>query len=134
MPPTSHVPQLPSLSLPTGGVDPVTASRRLAPIQPKFLLESSTACRTALGRYSSVGLGEALRLELRDDALLLAGNRSRAPTTRAGPLDVFRAAPTKAPLLGPDPPGVRLPGGLVGFGSYEDAGRAYILSGASLLE
>ena len=97
---------------------PVVALRRLAPLEPVFLLESSTACRTALGRYSFLGLGAALRVEVHADRVEVDGVALPA----AGPeglLAALRAARDRAPRLLPEVPGFHLPGGLVGAAGFE---------------
>lgn len=101
---------------------PVVALRRLAELDPVFLLESSTACRTALGRYSFLGLGAALRVEVFADA---RGQRvevdgvSRPTPDPEALLDALREARDRAPRLLPEVPGFHLPGGLVGAAGFE---------------
>ncbi len=97
---------------------PVVALRRLQPLEPRFLLESSTACRTALGRYSFLGLGVALRLDIFGDHVLLDG--IRRPFDDADELlELLRQARSQAPALLPGEGSRMLPGGLVGATGFD---------------
>jgi len=96
---------------------PVSAFRKLAPFQPRFLLESVEGGER-LGRYSFIGFGDGLTLELDGDGLRVDGKSQPTPTERSGLLAAFREALAQAPRPGPEV-GVPFPGGLVGATSYD---------------
>ena len=61
---------------------PVSAYMKLKPFQPRFLLESVESGER-LARYSFIGLGEAVTLELYPDRLTVERQgRARGPRTR----------------------------------------------------
>jgi len=78
---------------------PVSAFLKLAPLRPRFLLESVEGGER-VARYSSIGLGDARELVLRGDDVL----------------PELRAALADAPAF---EPGAPFPGGLVGFTGYD---------------
>ena len=112
---------------------PVSAYLKLAPFSPRFLLESVEGGER-LARYSFIGLGSALDLEISGDRLTLNGERRPAPEDRESLLRVLRAAIGAAPQLkagdesaaglgaggrvGAAPP-VPFGGGLVGTTGFE---------------
>ena len=58
---------------------PVSAYMKLKPFKPRFLLESVESGER-LARYSFIGLGEAVTLELYPDRLAIDGKPERRPT------------------------------------------------------
>ena len=80
---------------------PVSAYLKLAPFSPRFLLESVEGAER-LARYSFIGLGSALDLEISGDRLTLNGERRPAPADRESLLRVLRTAIGAAPLLKAD--------------------------------
>ena len=61
---------------------PVSAFRKLAPLEPRFLLESVEGGER-LARYSFLGLGEAMRLRIEDGRLERDGRSLPPPGGRA---------------------------------------------------
>jgi len=96
---------------------PVSAFRKLAPFQPRFLLESVEGGER-LGRYSFIGFGDGLTLKLDASALTINGEAAPVPGDSAALLQAFRGALARAPRPGPEQ-GVPFPGGLVGATSYD---------------
>jgi len=96
---------------------PVSAWLKLAPFQPRSLLESVEGGER-VGRYSFIGFGDGLELRL-DEAGLRIGDELRpAPATTEALLDAFREALGRAPRPGPDA-GLPFAGGLVGAAGYD---------------
>ena len=104
--------------LPTDLDTPLSAYLKLAPLGPRFLLESVSGPEHA-ARYSFLGLGPADSFELRGDALLrneepFADVHDRASLARA-----LRQALASAPEFLPAAPELPFRGGLVGVLGYE---------------
>ena len=97
---------------------PVSAFRKLAAFEPRFLLESVEGGER-LGRYSFIGFGAAASLRMQGDEVELNGEVRAAPADRDGVLDVFREAMALAPTLKPEVPDLPFSGGLVGAASYD---------------
>jgi anthranilate synthase component 1 len=97
---------------------PVSAYMKLKPFKPRFLLESVESGER-LARYSFIGLGEALTLELHPDRLLVNGRPERRPANAAEWLALMRGALERAPLLKPQIDGIPFDGGLVGTTGYD---------------
>jgi len=97
---------------------PVSAFAKLAPFQPRFLLESVEGGER-LGRYSFIGFGDAMQVRLDEHGFLLGEERRAAPRTQAELLDGLRAALARVPLPSPALGQVPLAGGLVGFAAYD---------------
>jgi anthranilate synthase component 1 len=98
---------------------PVSAFLKLAPLRPRFLLESVEGGER-VGRYSILGFGDAdeLRIEPEPDG---GGVRARVnPADFLGPL---RAALSRAPRLAPAAPGMPFAGGLVGAIGFDATRR-----------
>jgi anthranilate synthase component 1 len=97
---------------------PVSAFAKLAPLQPRFLLESVEGGER-LGRYSFIGFGDALQVRLDERGFQLGDERRPVPHTRdellKGLRDALGRVPVPLPALGQVP----LAGGLVGFTSYD---------------
>ena len=79
---------------------PVSAFAKLAPFQPRFLLESVEG-GGRLGRYSFIGFGEALQVRLDETGFLLGEERRPVPRTQAELLDGLRTALARVPLPSP---------------------------------
>src|SRR5262245_40124151 len=79
---------------------PVSAYMKLGPFKPRFLLESVESGER-LARYSFIGLGEALTLELYPDRLKIDGKAEKRPASAAEWLALMRRALEHAPLLKP---------------------------------
>ena len=68
---------------------PVSAYLKLAPFEPRFLLESVEG-GNRLGRFSFIGFGNADVLRLWGQELQMNGQVGRAPQDREGLLDSLR--------------------------------------------
>lgn len=122
-----------TIELPCDLDTPVSAFLKLAPLQPRFLLESVGSGHGA--RYSFLGFGQAERVELRASEVLAPLRDRRTAEKHAALLDALRQALAGAPhLVAPtsngttppeDEPG-RFRGGLVGAASF---GLARALAG-----
>ena len=97
---------------------PVSAYMKLGPFKPRFLLESVESGER-LARYSFIGLGEALTLELHPDRLKIDGRPEKRPASAAEWLALMRRALERAPLLKPQIEDVPFDGGLVGTTGYD---------------
>ena len=108
---------------------PVSAFRKLAPLSPRFLLESVEGGER-LARYSFLGLGEAMRLRIADGGLEVDGSRLPLPPRREELLGTLREALAAAPVLsaGREPDGgagaggtppIPFTGGLVGVTGFD---------------
>jgi anthranilate synthase component 1 len=97
---------------------PVSAYMKLKPFRPRFLLESVESGER-LARYSFIGLGAALTLELHADRLLVDGKPAARPANSAEWLALRRGALARAPKLSPAIDGIPFDGGLVGTTGYD---------------
>jgi anthranilate synthase component 1 len=97
---------------------PVSAYLKLAPLRPRYLLESVERGER-LGRYSFIGFGEALELRLDAQGLALGGRRLPRPSSGSELLDILRRTLRDAPELGPVIEDLPFRGGLVGAASYD---------------
>ncbi|MFO7285828.1 MAG: anthranilate synthase component I family protein [Gammaproteobacteria bacterium] len=97
---------------------PVSAFIKLAPFKPCFLLESVESAER-LARYSFLGLGEALRLEIGPDRVLQNGVALPRPTGQTEWLALMRNALAASPDLSPAIEGLPFAGGLVGAAGYD---------------
>jgi anthranilate synthase component 1 len=97
---------------------PVSAYMKLKPFKPRFLLESVESGER-LARYSFIGLGESVTVELHSDRLIVDGKAERRPTNAAEWLAMMRSALGRAPLLKPQIEGIPFDGGLVGTTGYD---------------
>ena len=97
---------------------PVSAYLKLAPFQPRFLLESVEGGER-LGRYSFIGFGDSMEFRLTGDTYWVNGDSAPAPKTSDGLLNVLREALDRAPKPGPEIPGLPFAGGLVGTTAFE---------------
>src|SRR3974390_981524 len=96
----------------------VSAFLELAPLRPRFLLESVEGGER-LARYSFIGFGDCLELKMDAKGTSIGGVQSAAPKSRQEFLGVLREALRRAPSPHPKIPGVPLLGGLVGFTAYD---------------
>jgi anthranilate synthase component I len=98
---------------------PVSAYMKLAPFEPTFLLESVEGGER-LARYSFLGFGRALTVQLDAAGLRIDGERvGSVPASAADWLAAMRGALAAAPVLAPAIPGLPLDGGLVGAAGYD---------------
>jgi anthranilate synthase component 1 len=103
----------------TGDLDtPVSAFAKLAAFNPRFLLESAEGGER-FGRYSFIGFGDALEVQLDERAFRIGAERRPVPRTAAELLGGLRAALKAAPQPAPEIAQVPLAGGLVGYTSYD---------------
>jgi len=107
----------PPFDIPADLDTPVSAFLKLAPLQPRFLLESVEGGERQ-GRYSFIVFGPGLEVELRDGILRVGEDVMAVPDSTEGVLDALRAALARAPHPGD---GLELPftGGLVGITGYD---------------
>jgi anthranilate synthase component 1 len=91
---------------------------KLRRFKPRFLLESVEGGER-LARYSFLGLGEALRLELYADRLTIDGRAAPRPANAFEWLALMRGALERAPRLAPEIDGFPFDGGLVGTTGYD---------------
>jgi len=97
---------------------PVSAYMKLKAFGPCFLLESVESGER-LARYSFIGLGSALTIELYADRLAVNGKPERRPQSLAEWLALMRDALERAPLLKPQIDDIPFDGGLVGTTGYD---------------
>lgn len=97
---------------------PVSAFIKLAPFKPCFLLESVESAER-LARYSFLGLGEALTLEIGPDRAVRNGVELPRPAGQAEWLAMMRDALAASPDLTPAIDGLPFSGGLVGAAGYD---------------
>jgi anthranilate synthase component I len=101
---------------------PTSVYLKLAPLSPRFLLES-VEHGDQVGRYSFIGFGEGL--EVRSDGVSVEAGDTRIETdgTIGGLMDGLRKSLAMAPAPGPAASVVPFHGGLVGAVGFELAGR-----------
>jgi anthranilate synthase component 1 len=97
---------------------PVSTWLKLAPLQPRFLLESVEG-GFQLARYSFLGFGPALELRLDQQGLRVGSERHTVPTDRSALLAALRETLAQTPRLLPEVPDLPLAGGLVGVAGYD---------------
>jgi anthranilate synthase component 1 len=97
---------------------PVSAYMKLKAFKPRFLLESVESGER-LARYSFIGLGEALTIELYSDRLVVDGRPRQRPADLAAWFALMRGALERAPLLKPQLDDIPFDGGLVGTTGYD---------------
>ncbi len=97
---------------------PVSAYLKLAPFQPRFLLESVEGGER-LARYSFIGFGDCLEVRLDAAGLTIGGVHTPRPRSKPEFLNALRGALKLAPRPMPEVPGVPLLGGLVGYTAYD---------------
>ena len=98
---------------------PVSAFLKLGEFHPRFLLESVEG-GDRLGRFSFIGFGDGIEVELDGDTFRIGNDRQSLPPTTAGLLELFRSALQRAPAPAPTPlPGIPFRGGLVGVTGFD---------------
>ena len=97
---------------------PVSAYMKLKAFKPCFLLES-VENGERLARYSFLGLGARVTLELFWDRLAINDKSEQKPTNAAEWLKLMRNALNRAPALQPEIEGIPFNGGLVGTTGYD---------------
>lgn len=96
---------------------PVSAYLKLAPLKPRFLLESVEGGER-LARYSFLGFGNALEVRMDSEALRINDKIEPRPTNREQYLDALRRALELAPRPQPND-NLPFAGGLVGVSGYD---------------
>jgi len=101
---------------------PTSVYLKLAPLGPRFLLES-VEHGDQIGRYSFIGFGQGL--EVRSDGWTVEAGESRIETDGSidGLMDALRKALASAPAPGPINVGIPFRGGLVGAVGFDVAHR-----------
>ncbi len=99
---------------------PVSAYLRLAPLRPRYLLESVE--EGYQGRYSFIGFGEILRVAVEPDGIYADGE-----FLDEGVLNGLRKALERAPVCGPVITDQPFSGGLVGASGFDLVRRLYPL-------
>ncbi len=97
---------------------PVSAFLKLAPLQPRYLLESVEG-GAYLARYSFLGFGEVTDFRLDGDGIHFGDSHFPPPAGRQELLQALRDALARAPRLSPEIPGLPFSGGLVGAAGYD---------------
>jgi len=97
---------------------PVSAYIKLKAFKPRFLLESVEGGER-LARYSFLGFGTGLTLELGPDTLRINGETVPRPQSGSAWLDVIRETLAASPELKPTIDGIPFAGGLVGATGYD---------------
>ena len=97
---------------------PVSAYMKLKAFGPCFLLESVESGER-LARYSFVGLGSRVTVELHADRLTIDGKAAKRPANAAEWLALMRDVLGRAPTLHPEIDGIPFNGGLVGTTGYD---------------
>jgi anthranilate synthase component 1 len=97
---------------------PVSAFLKLAPLKPRFLLESVEGGER-LARYSFLGFGDALEVRMDANGMTVDGEQRPRPTNQSEYLDALRQALERAPRPQPDVEGLPFAGGLVGVSGYD---------------
>jgi anthranilate synthase component 1 len=96
----------------------VSAYLKLQAFKPRFLLESVESGER-LARYSFIGLGEAVRLVVEPDAVVLNGAKEPAPRNADEWLALMRRVLAMTPEMTPLIDGNPFSGGLVGATGYD---------------
>jgi anthranilate synthase component 1 len=97
---------------------PVSAYMKLSALEPRFLLESVEGGER-LARYSFLGFGDALDVQLDDDGLNVGDDLHAHPQSKDEYLDALRDALKRAPVAEPEVEGLPFTGGLVGVSGYD---------------
>jgi anthranilate synthase component I len=102
---------------------PVSAYLRLAPLRPRYLLESVEGGHT--GRYSFIGFGETNTVTIETDGVYTDGQ-----LLHGDPLTGLRRALEIAPVCAPEDNASPFGGGLVGVAAFDLVRRLYRLPAA----
>jgi anthranilate synthase component I len=97
---------------------PVSAFIKLAPFEPRFLLESVESGER-LARYSFLGFGDGLTLEIGTNGVRRNGVALPKPRGQGEWLALMRDALAASPKLAPEIEGLPFNGGLVGAAGYD---------------
>jgi anthranilate synthase component 1 len=97
---------------------PVSAYIKLKPFEPCFLLESVEGGER-LARYSFLGLGRSLAIELGRERLTIDGKEVPRPADGRAWLGMLRDLLARSPKLAPAIDGLPFTGGLVGAFGYD---------------
>ncbi len=101
---------------------PVSAYLKLAPLRPRFLLESVEGGER-LGRYSFIGFGAALDVRIGGGEIRIGDEARAIPGDTAGLLHALRGALSSVRRVEPEVADLPFAGGLVGVTGFEMAGR-----------
>ena len=101
---------------------PVSAFLKLAPLKPRFLLETVYAGERP-ARYSYLGFGDCADIRLDANGFSIDGKIVSKPKTQSEVLDAFRSAFEATPQLEPHIPAAAMRGGLIGVAAYDLARR-----------
>lgn len=102
---------------------PVSAFLKLAPLSPRFLLES-VEHGERVGRYSFIGFGPGLEVTSEGGLILAGVDRIETDGSIAGMMNGLREALAMAPKPGPPDPEIPFHGGLVGAVGFDLAYRS----------
>ena len=97
---------------------PVSAYLKLAPLRPRYLLESVEG-GVHLARYSFLGFGNAVDFRLDQHGLHVGPQHFERPETQDELLNRLREALEVTPRLAPDIPELPFTGGLVGAAGHD---------------
>lgn len=102
---------------------PASAYLKLAPLGPRFLLESVEQGQR-VGRFSFIGFGEGLEVSVADGVVTAGGERFDTDGTISGHMEALRKALGLAPRPEPANADVPFHGGLVGAVGFDMAYRS----------
>jgi anthranilate synthase component 1 len=105
---------------------PTSAFLKLAPLEPRFLLES-VEHGERVGRYSFIGFGDGLDVTSEGGTVTAGDSSTETDGTIRGLMDALRDALARTPQPGPTSVDVPFHGGLVGAVGFD---AAYRLPGA----
>ncbi|MBT8444619.1 MAG: anthranilate synthase component I family protein, partial [Gammaproteobacteria bacterium] len=97
---------------------PVSTYLKLAPLQPRYLLESVEG-GAHLARYSFLGFGDVTEFRLDDGGMRVDGETRALPGSAGELLDTLRELLAATPELAPVVEGLPFSGGLVGIAGYD---------------
>jgi len=97
---------------------PVSAYLKLRSFEPRFLLESVEG-GARVARYSFLGFGDGVKVQLDEDGFRIGNTRHDRPADKSQLLGLMRAALKAAPELSPQAENLPFRGGLVGASAYD---------------
>jgi len=102
---------------------PASAYLKLAPLGPRFLLESVEQGQR-VGRFSFIGFGDGLEVTIAGGVVMAGGEEFQTDGSLSGHMDALRKALALAPRPGPANADVPFHGGLVGAIGFDMAYRS----------
>lgn len=102
---------------------PASAYLKLAPLGPRFLLESVEQGQR-VGRFSFIGFGDGLEVTIAGGMVVAGGEEFQTDGSLSGHMDALRRALALAPRPGPANADVPFHGGLVGAIGFDMAYRS----------